>query len=63
MQDAKSPFEEIKKYTEENDCNFVSLVSHNDNIFERTFHSSIVNKVLVELKTSIICFNKNCKLK
>jgi hypothetical protein len=56
MQDAKSPFEGIKKYTEENDCNLVTLVSNTDNIFERIFHSSIVNKVLNELKTPVFWF-------
>ena len=63
MQDAKSPFEGIKKYTENNDCDLLALVSHTDNIFERIFHSSVVNKALQELNTPILCYNKNCDLK
>lgn len=62
MQDAENPFEGIKEYIKENKCDLLALVSHTDNIFERIFHESMVNKSLKELKTPILCYNKNCSL-
>lgn len=62
MKDADSPFDGIQDYLKENKCDLLALVSHTDNIFDRIFHESVVNKSLKELETPLLCYNKHCKL-